>query len=173
MMAELRKEINTWQYKECMCETSTLSGINRLIHLNSSHPIRAGISAIYFIRSSNTSRDPLFGSTKVKWTYHCCIGFKDIYYAKDWFIDLSYRCMMKDIHIRMNRMIPREEYLANIPCTVNAFVIPLRNLEYFVNQFQLRMSAYNLKQFLDITVRPCFMWMFDPRNSESSDFYRI
>ena len=170
MMSDLRQEIERWKFVKCQCETNSLRGIRHLIELNSSHPIREGASLIYFIQKDNSSQDsPLFGSKQVQWLYHCCIGFKDIYLAKDWFIDLSYEYMANDKSVS-ERMVPKVEYVANIPCTVDAFVIPLKNLEYFINRFRFQKPV---GEFLEMTKHLCLLFVLDPLYARASDLEKI
>ena len=138
MLSEIRREVNSWKYRESACEPTTLKGIKRLIRLNSSHPIIDGTSLVYFIEKENSTQDTAyFGSKQVQWLYHCCIGFKDLYRVWDWLIDLSYHFMTGE----NKRIIDRDEYLANIPCTVDTTIIPLPNLEYFLCAFNLECEA--------------------------------
>ena len=111
MLSKLRQEIHRWVYLKCRCESIALHGIQKLMQLNSTHPIKDGVSLIYFMKKANCTENPMFGSKRVRWTYHCCIGFADTYLIKDWFIDLSYHCMIEDIHLRIKRLIEKEEYL--------------------------------------------------------------
>ena len=126
MIHALRQEVNSWKFKRHLCEENSLNGIKHLSQrynskkykINSSFPIKEGISLIYFIGKDDASHDLTFGSKQVEWTYHCCIGFKDIRFDKDWFIDLSYHCMVRDLYTgtsREVRMIRKDQYLANIP----------------------------------------------------------
>ena len=92
MIHDLRQEINCWEFQKHLCEENALNGIKRLsrkynspnYRTNLSHPVREGISLIYFIRKSNASQQLQFGAKQIEWTYHCCIGFKDIAFGKDW-----------------------------------------------------------------------------------------
>ena len=181
MMHDLKEEIDCLQYVNHMCEQNAFNAIQRLTRMNTSHPIKDGISLIYFIRKSHRRRylnqDPLFGSTKIEWSYHCCLGFKDLYLDTDWLIDLSYHCMVLfEGDQRKKRLISKKEYLPNIPHTVDLYVIPIRNLEYFINRFVLKFFnalTINLTDFLEIKDRPCFIRVFDTSFSGSSDFSKI
>ena len=167
MMTMLRQEINGWQFKKSLCEANALNGIKQLMQLNSSHPIQEVTSLIYFIdKQGNSTEDTLFfGSKKVRWFYHCCIGLKDIYLNEDWFIDLSYHCMSG----YDERIIPKKQYLTHIPCTVDAFVIPLTNLRYFINQFRFRLRI-SAKKYLDMTN---LLFVLDPLYAYPSDAVKI
>ena len=188
MMAHLIAEMNQWVYdkgfcerasldgikqlaKQSLCEANALNGIQQLLQLNLSHPIKQGLSLIYFIRKSNFSQTPRFGSKQVEWLYHCCIGFKDIYLVKDWFIDTSYHCMTGNDE----RIIEKAEYLQSIPNTVDIFIIPYMKLNYFINAFRLRMPQINLNEFLESCKRPTLMWVFDERMAPagSTDFEMV
>ena len=148
MICEIREEIHCWEYEQRKSERNALNGISKILRMNSSHPIKEGTSLIYFIRKTEGDYDdqnPIFGSRQVQWSYHCCLGFRDLYLGSDWFIDLSYHCMVLNMRKhRMVRMIPKEQYLPNIPSSVNIYVIPLRNLEYFVNTIRFKMPLENI-----------------------------
>ena len=169
MMMSMMKEINSWNFTGYLYEMDALYGIKRLMQINSSQPIKEGISLVYFIQKRNNSECSTFGSKQVAWTCHCCIGFKDAFVAKDWFIDSFYHRMANCS--RLKRMIPEKEYLTNIPCTVDAFVIPLCNLEHFVNNIQLNSTRMNLDEFLDFRKRHIrtLMWIFDPISRDKSN----
>ena len=172
-MKDLTAEINRWKYKKGACELTALNGIIRLRQSNLSYSIKQGLSLIYFIRKSSCSQNSMFGSSKIEWLFHCCIGFVDIYLGRDWFIDLSYHiCMIKDVHFRTKRLIEKEKYLQSIPDTVDAFVIPLMKLEYFINAFRVRLPQTNLGEFANSCQRSSFMPVFDSRiaSQNSSDF---
>ena len=173
MICEMREAVHCWEYEHLRCEKNSLNGIRQILAMNSSHPIQEGISLVYFIRKPKRNRhfadhrticgDPLFGSKQVQWSYHCCLGFRDLYLGSDWFIDLSYHCMVHHMHKhRMVRMISKEQYLPNIPSSVNIYVIPLKNLEYFVNTIRFKMPLENLNEYLELKEdRICFKWVFE------------
>ena len=169
MMRSMMKEINSWNFTGYLYEMDALYGIKRLMQINSSHPIKEGTSLVYFIQKRNNSECSKFGSKQIPWTCHCCIGFKDAFVAKDWLIDLFYHRMANCS--RLKRMIPKEEYLPNIPCTVDAFVIPLSNLEHFFNNIQLNSTQMSLYEFLDFRNRSIrtLMWIFDPISRDKSN----
>ena len=166
MIQELMEDIADWEFESGFCEQNALNGIRRISQIQTSHPIKEGISLIYFIKKSHKYQDPLFGSTKVDWFYHCCLGFKDLYVDKDWFIDLSYHLMVGNTNKQKpTRMIEREQYIPNIPDTVNAYVIPLKNLVFFSNVFRLKseMEPFeDLDDFLKASNRTCYAWVFSP-----------
>ena len=146
MMCELLHEINAWNYDNNCCDLMAINGIKMLTELNSSHPIKEGIALIHFIRKSN----------RVRWIYHCCIGFVDLYLEKDWFIDPLYHLMVDHVHPRLGRMIEKEQYLKNIPNTVEIFIIPFTNMECFIDQ-----CRHNLSVFSKRDKSSSLFWFFD------------
>ena len=181
MIHELAKDIACWRYKELCCEENSLYGIKRIKQLNTSHPIKDGISLIYFIRKPNGAGTLKFGPNSIEWSYHCCVGFRDLYVGTHWIIDLSYHCMV-DAHddgiynqTKSKRMIEKSQYLQNVPCTADTFVIPFENLEYFINQYDVYPSR-SLEEFLDYTVSincyPYFAWVLHP-GVAPSNYYAI
>ena len=47
-MNDLRQEISKWPFDPHNSEQNALSGIKRLIEMNSSHPIQEGISLVHY-----------------------------------------------------------------------------------------------------------------------------
>ena len=132
---------------------------------------------VYFIRKANLTRDPIFGSKQVEWIYHACIGFVDLYLEKDYFIDLSYWCMVNDVHPRLSRMIEKEQYLRCIPDTVDIFIVPFTSLECFVNGYRHNhnLPPIDVDKFLTGCESPTLLWVFDLRIAppDSSDFKTV
>ena len=143
MMRHLKAEINEWEFLDGYCELSALRGIERLLNLNLSHPVKEGLSLVYFVPKSNTTAFYLFGSKKVRWSFNCCIGFKDLYFGKDFLIDMAYRCMTGDD----KRIIEKEEYMDNIPNDVTIFIIPCMILEKFIESKQVTIPQLDLEEF--------------------------
>ena len=161
MINALMQEVDCWEYDIGFCEQNALNGIKRIAQMNTSHPISDGISLIYFIKKNCSDHDPLFGCRKIEWFYHCCLGFKDLYVGKDWFIDLSYHLMVGNTNKqKMTRMIERGQYIPNIPDTVAAYVIPLKNLPHFVNKIRVTQILKNWSEFLAISNSTGFVWIF-------------
>ena len=177
MVNMLMQEIKQWPFDPSEPESNALYGIKQIMKLKRSHPINEGISLVYFIRKSSVpfKERILFGSRKVNWAYHCCIGFKDVYIDKDWFIDSSYYDMVNGSDpFKMARLIPKEQYMPNIPSCVSMYAIPLAHLEYFVNEFRSQHLHYffsvfgikepptmTLNKFLDMNDRPLLASFFN------------
>ena len=130
MMWELRHEIDTWTVESANSEINALNGIGRLRKLNSSHPIKEGLSLFYFVRKPNVIYK-YSGSRKFRWV-HCCILFKDKYLDKNWIIDLSFNRRVNDQNqtVMSADMLPKDQYLHSIPSTVSMYVVPWKTLEY-------------------------------------------
>ena len=174
MILEIMEDIEHWDYDTLLCEQNALNGIQRIMRMHTTHPILDGISLIYFIKKNESDDDPQFGSTKIDWCYHCCLGFRDLHVDRDWFIDLSYREMVNDSNpLKTIRLIPKEHYISNIPPTVNAYVIPLKNLIYFSGLFQQTselMPFQDVDDFLGGPNRTCIVWIFHTPNQKSVKF---
>ena len=176
MIEALEKEVCRWSFQKHLPEENAFNGIKRIMHLNSTHPIKEGISLIYFIRKPNVPQSIQFldfgsktFSQRFRWPFHCCLGFKDLYCDRDWFVDLSYYRMIDDgCDRKQTRMIAKELYLPNIPKIANAFVIPLQNLEYFINRFR-NTSPVEHERSIHMKDRPHFTDIFDPRSAKSSN----
>ena len=160
MIQDLRREIVKWPFNPMDSEENALNGIQRLIKLNSSHPITEGVSLVHFIKQKHIKSETVeFGSTKVKWPYHCCIGFRDMYVDRSWFIDLSYHLMVNDSALRL---VTKEQYLHNIPDSVNTFSVRLGHLYYFINLLGIKEHpTMTLDEFMKMNDRPLLMSMFD------------
>ena len=174
MMDILRREYNFWPFEKYASEKNALNGINRLMQINSSHPIKEGISLIYFIKTSNVYPQRMtYAEKQFRWIYHCCIGFKDLYLDKDFLIDASYYYIVDgySYNQRKGRLIPKENYLP-LSCSGDTFVIPFKNLEYFINLFYPPGMQVKLNEFLNLKERPNLMSIFCPY-SESSCFASI
>ena len=89
MMRLLRNELNCWRTEKSASEKNAFDGIQKLMQINSSHPIREALFLVYFVKKSDFDHVKLtFGTKLVRWPYHCCIGFKDSYLDKDFLIDI-------------------------------------------------------------------------------------
>ena len=111
----------------------------------------------------NITGTPVFGPKKIRWIYHCCLGFKDYYVGNDWLIDLSYHCMVGEDVTNSTRLIRIKRYLMNIPETVDVYVIRLDKIDYFIQNFT---SYKSLEEFLNRTASPCSRHILDPNESE-------
>ena len=144
MMRDVMAEIDEWNFLDGYCELSALRGIKKLVDLNLSHPVKEGLSMVYFVPKSNTTTYLLFGQKQARWSYHCCIGFKDLYFGKDFLIDMAYHRLTGDD----KRLIEKKEYMEQIPDDVNIFIIPCMILERFIELLKVRMPQLDLEEFL-------------------------
>ena len=178
MMRELKWEINFWQYERLESEKHALNRINQLLLINTSHPIKDGIYLIYFLKKTNLyGLRFTFGTKLVRWPYRCCVGFKDLYFDKDYLIDASYYYQVSGSY-EENRiwMIPKEKYL-RLAGLVDTFVIPLKNMEYFINLYyrltDRRHTIVTLDQFLNMESRPHLSSVFDSESLETNNYKRL
>ena len=121
MIKEVRQEINMWTFRNTMpeqAEYNLLDGMIYLERLNSSHPIKKGLSMLYLVRKPNMMHR-YSGSRKFRWS-QCCILFKDLYLDKDWIIQINASCA---------QMVPREQYFNNMPTIIHIHKVPLRSLK--------------------------------------------
>ena len=143
MMSILGEEFDCWQSEKFASEKNACNAIKRLMQINSSHPIQDGLFFIYFVKKTEA--------------YHSCIGFKDLYIGKEFLIDMAYYHKEFGPYDPMiTRMIPKEDYLPLSLC-VSTLVVPLKNLEYFINFFYSTFGVkarVNLKSFLDSADNP-------------------
>ena len=178
MMRKLRKECNCWKFHKFASEKNALNGIGRLMQINSSHPIKEGLFLIYFVKKSSVYPQTVtLGTKQVRWIYHSCIGFKDVYLDRDFLIDSSYYSMVDgSCDESKYRIIPMGNYLP-LSHSVDTFIIPLRNLEYFINLFYqmdgIPTSRIYLGEYLNMKDRPYLMSIFGSSSPNSTDFKRV